>query len=104
MTFPAPHPRETIASCSYRIAKLSGLSGLSELAHLFDLDLRALLMGDHLSLKRLAEYTGCDPQMLANGTLDARNPHRLQLGADRTDRTMAGKPAHQAGTLSHREA
>jgi len=88
MTFPAPHPRETIASYGYRIAKLSGLSGLPELAHLFDLDLRALLMGDPLSLKRLADYTGCDAQTLAKGALDASNPHRLQLGADRRNRVQ----------------
>ncbi len=82
MIFPAPHPRETIASYGYRVARLSGLSSLPELTHLFDLDLRALLMGDRHSVERLARYTGCDPQALVHGALDARNTRRLQLGAD----------------------
>jgi hypothetical protein len=80
MIFPAPHPRETIASYGYRIARLSGLASLPELTHLFDLELRALLMGDRHSIERLARYTGCDPQALVHGALDARNPRRLQLG------------------------
>ena len=82
MIFPAPHPRETIASYGYRIARLSGLASLPELTHLFDLELRALLMGDRHSIERLARYTGCDPQVLVHGALDARNTRRLQLGAD----------------------
>lgn len=82
MIFPAPHLREAIASYGYRVARLSGLSSLPELTHLFDLDLRALLMGDRHGVERLARYTGCDPQTLVHGALDARNPRRLQLGAD----------------------
>ena len=82
MFFPAPHPRETIASYGYRIARLSGLASLPELTHLFDLDLRALLMGDRRSIERVARYTGCDPQTLAHGAMDASNTRRLQLGAD----------------------
>lgn len=82
MIFPAPHPRETIASYGYRIAQLSGLASLPELTHLFDLDLRALLMGDRRSIERLAGYTGCDSQALPHGAMDASNPRRLQLGAD----------------------
>lgn len=82
MIFPAPHTRETIASYGYRIARLSGLVSLPELAHLFDLDLRALLMGDRHSIERLARYTGCDPRALLHGAMDASNPRRLQLGAD----------------------
>lgn len=82
MIFPAPHARETIASYGYRIARLSGLTSLPELVHLFDLDLRALLMGDRHSVENLARYTGCDPQALVRGALDASNPRRLQLGAD----------------------
>lgn len=80
MIFPAPHARETIASYGYRIARLSGLSSLLELAYLFDLDLRALLMGDDYSIQRLARYTGCDPAALASGALDASNPRRLKIG------------------------
>lgn len=82
MIFPAPHSRETIASYGYRIARLSGLASLPELTHLFDLDLRALLMGDRHSIEHLARYTGCNPQELLHGTMDASNPRRLQLGAD----------------------
>lgn len=82
MIFPAPHARETIASYGYRIARLSGLSSLPELAYLFDLDLRTLLMGDRHSVENLARYTGCDPQALVHGVLDASNSRRLQLGAD----------------------
>lgn len=82
MIFPAPHPRETVASYGYRIARLSGLTSLPELTHLFDLDLRALLMGDRHCIGRLARYTGCDPQALLHGAMDASNPRRLQLGAD----------------------
>lgn len=82
MIFPAPHPRETIASYGYRIARLSGLASLPELTHLFDLDLRALLMGDSQSIERVARYTGCNPQALLHGAMDASNPRRLQLGTD----------------------
>ena len=82
MIFPAPHPRETIASYGYRIARLSGLASLPELTHLFDLDLRALLMGDRRRIERLAGYAGCDPQALAHGALDARNTRLLQVRAD----------------------
>ena len=82
MIFPTPHPRETIASYGYRIARLSGLSSLPELAHLFDMDLRTLLMGDRHDIERLARYTGCNPQALLHGAMDASNPRRLQLGTD----------------------
>lgn len=59
-------------------------------------ELHDLLMQDPQLSRRLfvvhflpvADYTGCDPQMLANGTLDASNPHRLQLGADRRNRVQ----------------
>lgn len=82
MIFPAPYPRETIASYGYRIARLSGLGSLPELTHLFDLDLRALLMGDSHNIKRVARYTGSDPSALANGALNTRSPQRLQIGAN----------------------
>lgn len=88
MIFPAPHARETIASYGYRIARLSGLSSLAALVHLFDLDLRALLMGDRHSVENLARYTGCDPQALVRGALDASNPRRLQLGADPSNKVQ----------------
>ncbi|MFD2844385.1 TniQ family protein [Paracoccus cavernae] len=91
MIFPAPHTRETVASYGYRIARLSGLSSLPEMAYLFDLDLRALLMGDRHSVERLARYTGCDPAALGNGALDASNPRRLQLGADPRNKVMCAK-------------
>lgn len=82
MVFPTPHPRETIASYGYRISRLSGLGALPELTHLFDLDLAALLKGDHFSLARFAKYTGCDPTALANGALSTWSPQRLQMGAN----------------------
>ena len=88
MIFPAPHPRETISSYGYRIARLSGLASLPELTHLFDLDLRALLMGDRHSIERLAGYTGCDPQALLHGAMDASNPRRLQLGGDPSNKVQ----------------
>lgn len=88
MIFPAPHPRETIASYGYRIARLSGLASLPELTHLFDLDLRALLMGDMQSIKRFARYSGCDLQALLHGAMDASNPRRLQLGTDPGNKTQ----------------
>ncbi|WP_323009607.1 TniQ family protein [Paracoccus sp. (in: a-proteobacteria)] len=91
MIFPAPHTRETVASYGYRIARLSGLSSLPEMVYLFDLDLRALLMGDRHSVERLARYTGCDPSALSNGALDASNPRRLQLGADPRNKVMCAK-------------
>lgn len=82
MVFPAPFPRETIASYGYRIARLSGLSSLTDLGHLFDLDIRALLEGDRVSVRALARYAGCDAAQLGQGRLDARNPHRLRIGFD----------------------
>lgn len=82
MVFPAPLPRETIASYGYRIARLSGLSSLTDLGHLFDLDIRALLEGDRISVRALARYAGCDDAQLGQGRLDARNPHRLRIGFD----------------------
>lgn len=82
MVFPAPFPRETIASYGYRIARLSGLSSLTDLGHLFDLDIRALLEGDRVSVRALARYAGCDAVQLGQGRLDARNPHRLRIGFD----------------------
>lgn len=82
MIFPAPHPPETIASYGYRIARLSGLASLPELTHLFDLDFRALLMGDSHSIERFARYTGSDPSALAHRALSTRSPQRLQIGAN----------------------
>lgn len=82
MVFPPPHPRETIASFGYRIARLSGLGSLPELTYLFDLDLAALLKGDDLSLARFAKYTGFDASALANGALNTWSPQRLQMGAN----------------------
>ncbi|MDH2329003.1 TniQ family protein [Cereibacter sp. SYSU M97828] len=83
MVFPPPFLRETLPSYGYRIAQISGVNSLRELAYLFDLDLPAFLKGDPLSLEGFASYVGHSSRVLAQGSVNAESIHRLQVGPNK---------------------
>lgn len=95
MVFPPPFLRETLPSYGYRIALLSGVHSLRELAHLFDLDLRAFLKGDHHSLEVFANYVGHDPAALAQGSVDATSMHRLQIGPSKQNKVQCSRGSYR---------
>lgn len=88
MVFPPPFLRETLPSYGYRVALLSGVPSLRELAYLFDLDLPAFLKGHHHSLEVFANYVGHNPAVLAQGSVDAASMHRLQIGPSKQNRVQ----------------